>query len=184
MKNPWKKLSSKIAYRNPWFKVREDKVIRPNGKRGIYSVIETNGPSVYVVAMTDKDEVYLVRQYRYTTGSFLWEIIGGNSDGETPLAAAKRELQEEAGLVAKRWQEVGKFQVENGIGSEIGYVFIARELKMAISNKMTEEGIDELKKVPFKKALAMIESEEITDGQSIVALTKANLWLRRNEVNP
>lgn len=65
MKNPWQKLSSKIVYQNPWIKVREDQVIQPNGKKGIYGVVEIS-PAVFVVAMEKDRTIYFVELYRYS----------------------------------------------------------------------------------------------------------------------
>ncbi|MCB0324037.1 MAG: hypothetical protein KDD69_10705, partial [Bdellovibrionales bacterium] len=61
--NPWKRVSSRVVYQNPWITVREDQVIRPDGARGIYGVVETR-IAVGVVAVTEAEEVYLVGQYR------------------------------------------------------------------------------------------------------------------------
>ena len=105
--NPWKTLESRLVYSNPWISVREDQVIRPDGQNGIYSVVETR-IATGVVALTPERDVYLVGQYRYPTEMYSWEIIqGGADEDEEPLAACKRELQEEAGLIAKDWTPLG-----------------------------------------------------------------------------
>lgn len=176
-KNPWKKLSTKIVYKNPWIKVIEDKVIKPDGSRGIYAYVETRGPSVCVVAIDDNNEVYLIGQYRYTSGEFSWEVPNGNSDGEDVLSAAKRELTEETGLVAKRWENVGYFWVMNGVVREKCHVFIARDLTQTDKEEKREEGIVSVKKIPLGELLRQVKAGEITDDQSIVALAKAFLFL-------
>src|SRR5258708_5043977 len=95
-KNSWKRLSSVIVYKNPWWQVREDKIIRPGGEEGTYCVIETP-QSAEIVAVTEKQEVYLIGQYRYPIEKFSWTVPGGTVDNETEdfLEAAKRELREE-----------------------------------------------------------------------------------------
>ena len=175
-KNPWKQLSSRFVYRTPWFKIRKDRVVRPDGKRGEYHVIVTT-PGVFVVALTPQGQVYLVGLYRYTTGKFSWEIPGGGSDGENPLQAAKRELWEETGLRAKKWKRLGSWQAWNGPSSETDFVFLAQELECSGTGRAKEEGIVTVKKVSFKRVFAMIRSGQLTDGQSITALTKAALFL-------
>ncbi len=177
-KGGWEKLSSRIVYKTPWIKVIEDKVIKPDGEKGIYSYLKTNGDSVFVVPLTDNNEVYLVKLFRYIIGKWSWEIPGGNSDGEDLLKAAKRELKEETGLVAKSWENVGNFQAMSGVVGEKGHVFIARGLKETKENKKLEENIVEIKKVSFRKALRMIHDNEITDGHSIITLSKAALFLK------
>lgn len=178
MKNSWKKLSSKIVHQNPWYQVREDKIVRPDGQHGSYFVIKTKGPSVFIVPLTSKNEVYLIKLYRYTSRQNSWEIPGGNSEGEEILTAAKRELMEETGLIAKTWKRIGTFQAMNGIVEEPGNVFIARDISMTGVNDKTGEGITDIKRVPFKKVLGMIAKSEITDAHSIVALTHAWLYLK------
>ena len=173
-KNRWKKLSSRIAYENKYIKIREDEVIRPDGSPGIYSVVESP-PSVIIIPLTDENEIYIIGQFRYPAQVYSWEIPGGNSDGQNLLIAAKRELQEEAGLTAKNWKELGRFQVMNGLSNEFMHVFLATGLKQAKSNDMAEEGIDELKKVSLTKAHKMIKSGEISDGQTIAALMLLSL---------
>ena len=172
----WKTLGCKIIFENPWFKLQEDKVIQPDGKEGTYTMIVTP-PSVYIVALTEKDEVYLVGQHRYTTNVFSWEVPAGSSDGEDVLKAAKRELWEETGLEAKEWKEAGTFQVFNGLCNEIGHVFIAKALTQTQEHKRQEEGITEMKTVPVSNVLELIRSEELTDADSITALLKALLRL-------
>ena len=173
-KIPWKKLDSRVVYRNKWITVREDGVICPDGTKSIYGVIETR-PSVYIVPLTDQNEIYLVEQYRYPTKIFSWEIPAGGSEGENFLIAAKRELWEETGFRARRWMRMGKFQSWNGCSSEWGYMFIARGLSQTGTNKQKEEGISRMKKVPFTEIMRMIVRGELTDSASIVALTKAAL---------
>ena len=138
--------------------MREDKVIQPDGQRGIYGVMESS-PSVFIVAITTKKEIYLLRQYRYPTKIWSWEIPSGGSDGEPLLTAAKRELWEETGLEAKRWTKIGKFQAANGISNQWRFAFIAKGLKQTNSHKQKDEGIVEITTKPFNKILKTIAKE-------------------------
>jgi 8-oxo-dGTP pyrophosphatase MutT (NUDIX family) len=176
-KNPWKTLSSKVAYKNPYFSVSEHEVIRPGGEKGTYHVVRTN-PAVFIVALTPKREIFLIGLHRYTTNKFSWEIPGGGAGKQKPLLAAKRELKEETGLVAKTWKKLGTFQSFNGLADEISHTFLATNLTQTTEHAQEEEGISVGKKVPFKKALKMIRLGEITDGQSIASIMQAALYMK------
>ena len=171
--NPWKTLSTKEVYKNSWIRVREDQVIRPDGKPGIYGVVETR-IATGVLALTDDNQVYLVGQYRYPLDEYSWEIIEGGSDpGETPLATIQRELREEAGLVAEDWEQLGgEFALSNCYSAERAYLFIARGLKEVGSNPDGTEVL-KIKKVPFAELLRMVDRGEVKDAMTIVAALRA-----------
>ncbi len=175
--NPWKTLSSRRVYTNPWMSVREDKVIRPDGQDGIYGVIETR-IATGVVALTPEREIYLVGQYRYPTEVYSWEIIqGGADENEDPLSACKRELQEEAGLVAEMWTPIGgEIHLSNCISSERGYVFAAEGLSHTEASPDGTEVL-ELKKVPLSEAVRMAASGAIVDAVSIIGILLVEKWL-------
>jgi 8-oxo-dGTP pyrophosphatase MutT (NUDIX family) len=176
VKNPWKKLSSKIVYKNKYYKVREDEVIRPDNKKGKYFVIE-QPPSVMIVPLTTNNEIYLVGLYRYTTNSFSWEIPGGACDNQKPITAAKRELKEETGLIAKKWELLGLHQPLNASNEKYIYTVLAQDVTQTGNNKQKEEGIVELKKVSFKKVLEMIKTGKILDGETTSSILLAGLKL-------
>ena len=175
--NPWKKLDSRVVYENPWIRVREDSVLRPDGSDGIYGVVECR-KATGVVALTSANEVYLVGQYRYTMNEYSWEIIeGGSEDGETALAAATRELAEEAGLTASTWKQLGdEVHLSNCHSSERGWIFLAENLEETESNPDATEVL-EIAKVPLAQALKMIENGEIRDAMSIIGLLRAQQYL-------
>lgn len=176
----WKTLSSKIVYRDSRITVREDEIVRPDKTDGKYTVVESLGPSVFSLAITEKEEIYLIAQYRYTTGIYSWEVPSGSSNYKDLLIMAKRELQEEAGIRAKKWEKISTFQSMKGICNEISNVFIARDLIETKDNEKLKEGIYEVKKVSFRDAFKMIKQGEISDDQSIAAIIQAALWLGYN----
>ncbi|MBI2433663.1 MAG: NUDIX hydrolase [Candidatus Hydrogenedentes bacterium] len=170
-RNPWKTLKSRVAYKNDWITVREDDVIRPDGKPGIYGVVETR-LATGVVAMTPEREIYLVGQYRYAMEEYSWEIVEGGTDhaGESPLEAAQRELREEAGLVAEHWEPLGhEMHLSNCHSNERAYFFLATVLKQV---KSCPDGTEQLqvKRVPLAEALRMVDKGEIKDAMSVLAL--------------
>lgn len=176
--NPWKTLHSRKVYENPWIDVREDAVIRPDGEQGIYGVVHYKNIAVGVLAIED-DFVYLVGQYRYTLGNYSWEIPeGGCPEGEEPLEAAKRELEEETGLRAERWERMGAAHLSNSVSDEVAIWFLATGLRQG---KSRPDGTEKLqtRRVPFQVALGMAFSGEITDAISLLAITQYELIRRR-----
>lgn len=178
-KNPWKTLATKPIYENPWLRLREDKVIRPDGKEGIYSVVDTR-LAVGIIALTKNNEIYLVGQWRYPLNRYSWEIIeGGGDPNEEGLVTAKRELIEEAGLEAAKWRQLGgEVHLSNCFSSERAIFFVAEDLTEVLATP-DETEVLELRKMKFEEALAMVDSGEITDAMSIIALHRLDRELDR-----
>jgi 8-oxo-dGTP pyrophosphatase MutT (NUDIX family) len=168
-RNPWITVSSRRVYDNPWITVREDGVVRPDGEPGIYGVVHYKNIAVGVLAI-EEDHVYLVGQYRYPLERYSWEIPeGGCPEGEEPLRAAQRELREETGLQAGRWQRLGEAYLSNSVADEYAVWFLATGL---VPGEVRPEGTESLavRRVAFREALSMALDGEITDALSLVAL--------------
>lgn len=176
--NPWKVVSSKIMYKNPWMRIREDAVITPMGTKGIYGVMESND-SVMIVALNDKDELYLVRPFSYPDASWNWELPGGGGDKQHPVEASKRELEEETGILANTWEKLGKIRVCNGLMTEQMTVYIAHDLSFTGEKEVSTEQIDTAKFISMQEVDAMIARGEINDGQSITGIYLAQKWLEK-----
>lgn len=176
--NPWKTLGSKSIYSNPWMSVREDRVIRPDGVNGIFGVVSMRAATA-IVALTPKDEIYMVGQYRYAPEHYSWEVIqGGADEDEKPIIAAKRELAEEAGLIAEQWSQLGEeVHLSNCVSSERGFAYIARGLCNTASSPEGTEVL-EVVKMPFRDALSLVEQGEVKDAMSIIAILRAERLLK------
>lgn len=181
MKNPWKKLISEYKYENAWIRLREDKVLRPDGKEGIYGVIEkVHTYSVFVVLLNEKKEVLLIHNYRYPVDSDSWEIIGGHADQNTLLDSAKKEVREESGYNADKWTELGQYYEIPGLSDARGNIYLAEELEWVGGDEMDEEGIAGYKFVPLEEVWEMIGNNEIKDAPTIVAISKVSKYLGFN----
>jgi 8-oxo-dGTP pyrophosphatase MutT (NUDIX family) len=180
-RDPWTTLSSREVYANPWIRVREDQVLRPDGSPGIYGVVTTH-LAVGVVALTEADEVVLVGQWRYTLGAFSWEIVeGGAHPGEDGLTAIRRELVEEAGYEAEHWERLGRdIAISNSVTDEIAQVWLARGLRGVPDDPDPTEEL-EVRHVPLDVALAMIDRGEITDAITSIALLTLDRRRRARE---
>jgi len=152
--------------------LREDQVISPTGKPGIYSVVDTR-VATGVVAMNDEQEIYLVGQYRYPTDVYSWELPEGGADpGEDPLDAIKRELREETGVTAAHWQQLGgEIHLSNCVTSERAYLYLAKGLTQG-EMAPDETEVLKVKKVPFRKCIEMVESGELFDGLTVIAILR------------
>lgn len=168
-KSPWRTLASREVYENAWIRVREDAVVRPDGEQGIYGVVHYRNIAIGILAIED-GFIYLVGQYRYPLDRYSWEIPeGGCGEGEDPLAAAQRELEEETGLRAASWEKMGEAHLSNSISDELAIWFLATGLSQG---KHNPEGTELLKvrRLPFQEALAMSSRGEITDALSLLAI--------------
>lgn len=181
MSSAWRQVSSRIAYENQWIRVVEDQVVRPDGSPGLYGVVELQHPAVFVVALTEDDEVLLVELDRYTVGQSL-EVVAGATDGEEPLVAAQRELLEETGVVAQTWRQVGTFFSLNGVCRLHCTVFLATDLTNPpeeLSEHQHTEGISAVLRVPWDAVLRLVADGTITDGESHSSLLLAAVALGR-----
>ncbi len=168
--NPWARLARRVAYENAWITVWHDDVIRPDGQPGVYGVVHYRNLAVGVVALDEQDRILLVGQYRYPLDLYSWELPeGGAPPGEDALAAAKRELLEETGCTAARWQELLRAHLSNSVSDEAAVVFLARGLTQGPA---APEGTERLQVrwVPFAEALRMVERGEITDALSVMGI--------------
>ena len=154
---------------------------RPDGSPGVYGVVTVRFPAVYVVALTECDEVLLVTVDRHTVGPSV-ELPAGGTDGEDPLVAARRELAEETGMAARTWRRLGTMTALNGICEAPETVFLATDLEPAPGHDgatLVEEGISAVRRVPLREVLEMVACGEITDGETQAALLHALIALGR-----
>jgi 8-oxo-dGTP pyrophosphatase MutT (NUDIX family) len=182
--NPWKTLESKRIYENPWISIKEDQVIQPDGKPGIYGTVHFKNKAIGVLPIDDQGYTYLVGQYRYPLDEYSWEIPeGGSPIGESALGGAKRELLEETGLRAREWRLLGTAHLSNSVSDEVALWYLATGLSQGDS---CPEGTEKLepKRVPFKEALNMVKRGLITDALSVLAIQSYALWQHSGEDLP
>jgi len=167
-------LSSKTVFRGRIFDVTRDRVMEPNGITAIREVIRHSG-SIVILAIDHSQpttRVLLERQYRYSAEDYLLELPAGRIDpGEKVLAAAKRELLEETGYTARKWQRILHFYPSPGFLNETMTVLLAQSLSAGIANPEADEVIDH-ELVGLDKALKLIRNGLIRDGKTIAAI----LW--------
>ncbi len=173
--NPWTRQSRRKVYENPWIRLDEDQVIRPDGKPGIYGVVHFKNRAVGAVPLDEKDRVLLVGQYRYTLDQYSWEIPeGGVPLDEDPLSGAQRELLEETGYTAGKWSELGRAHLSNSVSDEEAIYYLAQELRAGTPRPEGTERL-RIRWVPFPEALVMVELGEITDALSMIAIQRMTI---------
>lgn len=180
--NPWQIEESAVRYDNRWIRVTEHQVINPSGGKGIYGVVHFKNLAIGVLALDNEGNTYLVGQYRFPLESFSWEIPeGGGPLGQDPLESAKRELLEETGLIAYRWDPVVDLHLSNSVSDEYGIVYLARELEQREPEPEETEQLL-VQKLPFEKAYQMVKNYEITDSLSVAAIQKIKLMMLEGEL--
>jgi ADP-ribose pyrophosphatase len=171
---PWRTRSSRTIYQNPWMRLREDLVELPSGRTTIYGVVST-GACVGVLPFLDPDTVVLVRQYRYVAGRHTWEMpTGGVGPGEPIEAAAQRELAEESGYRAGRLEPVCVYHTSKSVMDETAHLFLAFDLADAEDRPEPDETESfQIRPHRFEEVLGMVDTGEIVDSMTIIAVLQA-----------
>jgi 8-oxo-dGTP pyrophosphatase MutT (NUDIX family) len=152
-------------------------VINPSGKPGIYGVVHFKNLAIGVIPLDKDNNTWIVGQYRYALNQYSWEIPeGGGKIGVDPLESAKRELIEECGLIAHKWEKIMEMHLSNSTTDEHSLVYVARDLEYTESEpEETEQLI--IKKIPFEELYQMVKRGEVTDGISVAAVLKVKLMM-------
>ena len=146
----------------------------PDGRSCEIEVVRHPGGAA-VVAIDSTERVCLIRQYRPAMRDWMWEIPAGKLDpGESPLSTAQRELEEEAGLVARRWGELGSIVSSPGVFTEVVHLFFARELEH-VARQTEEHEIIEVHWLSLDEAVARANGGDIRDAKTVIGLYRAQL---------
>lgn len=172
MKLTEKTLSSKVIYEGNILDLRVDQVELPNGRSTSREVVDHRG-AVAVVPLNEKNEIVMVRQYRYPAGQVLLEVPAGKIEkGEDPALCARRELREETGFEAGEFRLLYTFYTTPGFTTEKMYLYLARALEQ-LGDRPDEDEFIHLKVVPLEKALEMVEAGEVIDAKTIIGILAA-----------
>lgn len=170
----WKTVSTKQAYQSQWISVREDRIIYPNGQPGIYGVVE-KGPGVAVIALDKDKNTYLVKQYRYTLDDIFLELpAGAIHQGETEVESGRRELLEETGINAERFERLGNFYTALGHETAEIIAYLADQLETnghSLANQQHDESIIEILRLPISRVKEIIAEGKIKCGISLATLS-------------
>ena len=171
-RGPWMVHSSSEKFRNKFVTVTEDQVTEPDGGPGTYATVRLS-PGVAVLAFSDTGEVHLTRQYRYAIDADSVEAVCGAVEaGEDALAAGRRELREEVGIVAEQWADLGSIDMDTSILRCPVQLFVARDLRKVEKSPDPAERIQPLL-MPLHEAVSMVHEGAITHAPSCVLILKA-----------
>ena len=141
----------------------------PNGLRGRFDIVRHPGCAA-MIPIFDNGDILLLKQYPPALDNYIWEIPAGKLDHhEDPLDCAKRELIEEAGLKAKKWEKLITIYPSPGFSDEIMHIFVARDLT-EVESKREKYEILTVHRLSTDTILKMIRKGEITDSKTLAAL--------------
>lgn len=153
--------------------LHKERVEFNNGGHTYFDIVKHPGGSV-IAAINDKEEICLLKQWRHAIQAFIWELPAGCLEpNEPPLETAKRELEEEAGVIAKKWADLGQIHPSPGFSNEVLYLFEARDLREGVVKLDDAEQL-EAHWLTLDKIFAMARSGEITDAKTLALLLRLN----------
>lgn len=166
---PFQTIASEVVWSCPWYSIRQDEILLPNGHLGVYNVVQHPG-AAWVIPVTKSGLIVLVYHYRYTVNDWCWEIpAGGIKPGFSLEETALAELKEEIGGTASAIEYVGGFYTANGICNEKAHIFLATGVSLGTPNHEPSE-VMEIHLKPINEVLLMAHRNEISDGPTALAL--------------
>lgn len=172
-------LSSREIYRNPWMRLREDEILRSNGQRGIYGVVEKEESAI--ILPIDGDRVWLVEQFRYTIQERALELPQGGWEMEidNPEELARGELREETGLHAENMTRLGSYWIAYGFTRQKQHVFLATGLSQSEKEPDEEEHDLVVRTVSIGEFEQMMLDGVVRDNCTLAAWALYMMWKAR-----
>lgn len=141
-----------------------------------FEIVRHPGGAV-VAAINETRQVCLLRQYRHAVAKWLWELPAGKIDNsESPDVTIRRELEEEAGMIAKNWHRLGEIVTSPGVMDEVLYLYLAEDLSATQIDHEMHEYI-EIHWTALDEAVDMAMSGKIVDAKTIITLIRAGQYI-------
>lgn len=181
MKLTEKTLEQDYIYRGKILDFHVDKAELENGRAVKRECVDHHG-GVSVAALTDKNELYFVRQYRYPYHEIVLELPAGKLEkDEDPFEAGKRELREETGVAGKNYMNLGRLYPSPGYTNEIIYLYACRAETRG-EDDLDEGEFLEVEKIPLEKAVEMVMTGEIMDAKTQALVLKTARLIEENKL--
>ena len=179
IKNPWKTLSGELKYENKWIAVTEYQVLNPAGGKGIYGKVHFKNKAIGIIPVDRELNTWLVGQYRYPHRAYSWEIPeGGGPVEQDPLQSAQRELAEEVGLSAARWDLILEMDLSNSVTDERCLIYLARELSPVSAHPDETEELS-IRRIPFAELHEGVLEGRFKDSITVAGVLKLQRMLER-----
>jgi 8-oxo-dGTP pyrophosphatase MutT (NUDIX family) len=183
-RGPWSIVASREAYDDRWIRVTHHDVVTPSGTDGIYGTVHFKNRALGIVPVDGEEHTFLVGQYRFALDEYSWEIPEGGGPLDVDfLESAKRELQEETGLSARRWHKLLECDLSNSVCDERAIVFLACQLEQGASAPEPTEELA-VRRVPLAEAFRMVRDGQIRDAVSIMSLQAVELLSLKGVLGP
>ena len=167
--NQWKIISQKTILKTDLFDVKTIDFQSDNGKKKLHYIAE-KVPIVSVFPLTDTYEIYLISEYRYLLKNTILEAVAGHlNKKETTIAAAKRELKEETGIIAHQLEEIARIEMSGSVFRSKANLFLAKGLEMG-DNKLEDDEQIEVIKMPLTEAVEKVMNGEISHSTSMIGI--------------
>lgn len=165
----WKIVSQKPVFKAELFNVREVVFKDKKGKRKTHHIVERD-TTIAVLPLTDQYEVYLISEYRYMLDRVILGAVAGFVKGrESAIAAAKRELQEETGIISHQLEEIARVEIAASVIKSRMHIFLAKGLEMG-DNKLDEDEEIKVVKMPLELAVEKVMLGEINHAASMIGI--------------
>ena len=169
-----KQKTHKKIYENKWLTLWEDDIEFPDGDKGIYAYIERKTRGALIIPVDKDGNIYMISGPRYPLNLVRYGFPQGDTEeGETRFESAKRELKEETGITAEKWQELGEIQIDPGYVVQKTPIYFAEELTLGEKDNNPKEEWT-LHKVSPEEVSTFIVEGKIATGWALSAL--ALLW--------
>ncbi len=167
---------NKLIHQGKLIALHKEEVPLANGKHTFFDIVKHPGGAV-IAALNDQNEICLLKQWRHAVQESIWELPAGCLEpNEEPMVTAQRELEEEAGVTASDWVDLGRIIPSPGFSNEVLYLFAASDLQQGQTNLDEAEQL-EAHWLPLENAFEMLHTGEIDDAKTLACMLRLQGFL-------